>query len=116
MFSQIAHKDKDQTSLLGKFGVPAEPEVIYPAQVMVKTSSGIKVLDLYIRNSNGWVYAKNGQYFISLMKSGITSNSKITWVELDGMEEVYDKCYLTYYHPMEGANEKLTAPLSMKST
>lgn len=84
MFTAIPHKDKDQTKTL------------HPAQVLVKTISGHKVLDLYVRNSNGHVYAKNGQYFICLMKPSITSNSKITWVELDGIDEVYNKSYLSY--------------------
>lgn len=105
MFTLISHKDKDQTGFLDKFGVPSV-EVIYPAQVMVKTTSGYKVLDLCVRNSTGQVYAKNGQYYICLMRSGLTSNSKITWSELDGIEEVYDKNYLTHYTPMEGLNEK----------
>lgn len=106
MFTAIPHKDKDQTGFFSKFGVETKDEVIYPAQVMVKTTSGNKVLDLYVRNSNGLVYARNGQYFICLMNSSLTSNSKITWVELDGLDEIYDKCYLTYYQPMDGINEK----------
>lgn len=101
MFTAIPHKDKEQP--MSKFGLEI---VTDHAQVMVKTSSGHKVLDLYVRNSNGQLYAKNGQYFICLMRSGVTSNSKITWVELDGIDEVYDKCYLTYYQPMDGMKEK----------
>ena len=93
MFTAIPHKDKDQTSLVSHF---LKNEVLHPAQVMVKITSGYKVLDLYVRDSNGHVYAKNGQYFICLMKSSITSNSKITWVELDGIEEVYNKSYLSF--------------------
>ena len=96
MFKAIPHKDKDQTNFLDKFGIKTEDVVTYPAQVMVKTSSGYKVLDLFVRNSTGQVYAKNGQYFICLMRSNITSNSNICWTELDGIDEVYDKGYLTY--------------------
>lgn len=67
-----------------------------PAQVMVKTTQGYKELDLYQRTSTGHVYAKNGSYYISLMRTGLTGNSKITWVELDGIEEIYDTSYLKY--------------------
>lgn len=69
---------------------------IQSAQAMVKTTSGYKELDLYQRESTGHVYAKNGSFYISLMCGGITSNSKITWVELDGIEEIYDTSYLKY--------------------
>lgn len=100
MFTLIAHKDKEKTKFFDKPGVPSVG-FVYPAKVMVKTTSGYKVLDLYTLNSNGHIYAKNGQYYICLMRSGLTSNSKITWTELDGIDEVYDKNYLTHYNPME---------------
>lgn len=106
MFTAIPHKNKDQTGFFTTFGIETEETVIYPAQVMIKTTSGHKVLDLYVRNSNGHVYAKNGQYLICLMNSNLTSNSKITWVELDGIDEVYDKCHLTYSYPMKAVKEK----------
>ncbi|ELL7856256.1 hypothetical protein RXY88_001376 [Salmonella enterica] len=87
MFKEIKHNTKEHIS---------ENLLYHPAEVMVKTTSGYKVLPLYVRESNGHVYAKNGQFYIALMKQSITSNSKITWVELDGLDEVYEKCYLVY--------------------
>lgn len=103
MFTLIPHKDKDQTSLGTSF---IKDEVLYPAEVMVKTSSGYKVLALYVRDSTGHLYAKNGAFFISLMHGGLTSNSKVTWSELSGVDEMYDRSYLTYYKPMDGLNAK----------
>lgn len=102
MFTLIPHKDKDQTSLVAS----NINEVLYPAEVMVKTSSGYKVLALYVRNSTGHLYAKNGAFFISLMRSGITSNAKITWTEISGVDEMYDRSYLTYFKHIDGLNEK----------
>lgn len=87
MFKEIKHNKKEQLT---------EDFVLHSAKVMVKTTSGYKVLPLYVRESNGHVYAKNGQFYIALMQQSITSNSKITWVELDGLDEVYEKCYLVY--------------------
>jgi|AGFT01.1.fsa_nt_gi hypothetical protein len=98
MFEAIKHNTKVN---------PFNEVVLYPARVMVKTTSGYKELDLYVRESTGHVYAKNGQYFISLMRGGLTTNSKITWVELDGLDEQYEKCYLTYYADMTKKSEEV---------
>ena len=97
MFTLIPHNTKDKESLPSKFGLD---EVGHPAQVLVKTTSGYKILDLYVRDSTGTVFAKNGSYLIALMSNGITSNAKITWTELDGIEELYDKCNLSYFKVM----------------
>lgn len=52
------------------------------AEVLIKTSGGYKVLPVYTRNSNGYLYAKNGQMYIALLNSSITSNTKMTWQEI----------------------------------
>lgn len=64
-------------------------------KVLIKTKLGYKVLDLYVRNSNNQVHAKNGQYFIALMNSNLTSNANITWQEID-VPEVYKGNCLVY--------------------
>lgn len=64
------------------------------SSVLIKTTSGYKELDLFVRNSTGHVYAKHGQYYIALLKGGITSNAKISWTELDGLSEMYDNYHL----------------------
>lgn len=89
MFTQINHNIQDP-SILQEFGI------FTPAQVLVKTTVGYKPLDLYVRDSTGQVFAKNGSYLIALMRSGLTTNSKITWKELDGIDEIYDNNNLTY--------------------
>lgn len=94
MFTQINHNIQDQ-SILQQFGI------LKCAQVMVKTTVGYKVLNLHRRDSTGHVYAMNGTHFIALMRGGLTSNSKITWVELDGIEEIYDTSYLKNELPTE---------------
>lgn len=98
MFELIKHPTKEN---------PFKEFTMYPARAMVKTTSGYKELDLYVRESTGHVYAKNGQYFICLMREGLTSNSKVTWVELDGLDEQYEKCYLTYYKDMTEKTEEV---------
>ncbi|AQW88918.1 hypothetical protein pEaSNUABM50_00393 [Erwinia phage pEa_SNUABM_50] len=65
------------------------------AEVLVRTSSGLKVLPLYTRNSNNHVYAKNGAYYIALMSTKLTSNPKITWQEVS-IPEQFEKSYMTY--------------------
>ncbi|AFC21837.1 hypothetical protein GAP32_385 [Cronobacter phage vB_CsaM_GAP32] len=53
------------------------------AEVLIKTAGGYKVLPVYTRNSNGYLYAKNGQMFIALLNSSVTSNAKMTWQEIN---------------------------------
>ncbi len=52
------------------------------AEVLVKNSTGLKTLPVYKRNSNGYLYAKNGQYYISLLTNSVTGNSKLQWLEI----------------------------------
>ena len=52
------------------------------AEVLIKTTGGYKVLPVYKRNSNGYLYAKNGQMYIALLNSSLTSNSKMSWQEI----------------------------------
>lgn len=56
---------------------------IEEAEVLIKISGGYKVLPVYSRNSNGYLYAKNGQVYIALLNRSVTSNSKITWQEIN---------------------------------
>ncbi len=53
------------------------------AEVLIKTAGGYKVLPVYFRNSNEYLYAKNGQMFIALLNSSVTSNAKMTWQEIN---------------------------------
>ena len=52
------------------------------AEVLIKTAGGYKVLNVYTRNSNGYLYAKNGQMYIALLDSSLTSNAKMSWQEI----------------------------------
>ena len=52
------------------------------AEVLIKTSGGFKVLPVYTRNSNNYLYAKNGQMYIALLHNSLTSNAKMTWQEI----------------------------------
>ena len=52
------------------------------AEVLIKTAGGYKVLHVYTRNSNGYLYAKNGQMYIALLDSSLTSNAKMSWQEI----------------------------------
>lgn len=53
------------------------------SEVLIKTSGGYKVLPVFTRNSNDYLYAKNGQMYIALLQSSLTSNSKMTWQEIN---------------------------------
>lgn len=53
------------------------------AEVLIKTAGGYKVLPVYVRNSNEYLYAKNGQMYIALLQSSVTSNAKMTWQEIN---------------------------------
>lgn len=53
------------------------------AEVLIRISGGYKVLPVYTRNSNDYLYAKNGQIYIALLTNSVTSNSKIMWQEIN---------------------------------
>jgi hypothetical protein len=53
------------------------------AEVLVQISGGYKVLPVFKRNSTGNLFAKNGQTYIALLVSNVTSNSKIMWREIN---------------------------------
>lgn len=59
-------------------------ECIKDGKVLVKHKLGYKELDLYKRNDA--LYAKNGQFYIALLSSGVTSNSSYTWIEIEGVQ------------------------------
>ncbi|SOK59208.1 hypothetical protein [Yersinia phage fHe-Yen9-03] len=65
------------------------------SEVLIKTSFGYKVLPLFVRNSTKQVYAKNGQYYIAILVSKITSNAKISWQEIN-IPENFEKGHLVY--------------------
>lgn len=60
------------------------------AEVLIKISGGYKVLPVFKRNSNSYLYAKNGQIYIALLAQNTTSNAKITWQEIN-INVKYDK-------------------------
>lgn len=53
------------------------------AEVLIKCTGGYKVLPVYERNSTKCLFAKNGQMFIALLVSNVTSNAKLTWREIN---------------------------------
>ena len=58
-------------------------EIIKDATVLVKHKLGYKELAVYKREDS--LYAKNGQFYIALLSSGVTSNSSYNWVEIEGV-------------------------------
>jgi hypothetical protein len=53
------------------------------AEVLIKCSGGYKVLPVYERDSTKGLFAKNGQMFIALLVSNVTSNAKLSWREIN---------------------------------
>lgn len=66
------------------------------AKILVRNRSGCKVLELYVLNDTNQVYAKNGQYFVSILSNNLTSTSSLTWVKIEGLEETFIMNRLVY--------------------
>lgn len=61
------------------------------AKVLIKSKQGYKVLELYKMHDESTVFAKNGQYYIAILVSGVTSNANLTWTKLSGISENFVK-------------------------
>lgn len=66
------------------------------AQILVRNRNGCKVLPLFLLEDTNKVYAKNGNYYISILSNNVCSVTNLTWVKLKGIDEKYENNHLVY--------------------